>query len=202
VIIAEEEEAFPRRKEGQRECNRLIGLYATGVRCTLPASGRWPLLHQDAAQRSDAGEDILGVQATLKQDQGSEMTPTCAELIDTSAAGASSLSMTQKKGSDTLHRGQIFRWTDDHLRLTNVKRSQAAERQTQSAMRIDVHPFRSGSPSIYCKHDAPHYMCEARPNWNRSEYCAISAFQMFLFHWSAPSNTIERWPLICVSTTS
>ena len=61
MTIAEEEEVFPRRKEGQRECNRLIGLYATGVRCTLPASGRWLLLHQDAAQRSDTGEDILGV---------------------------------------------------------------------------------------------------------------------------------------------
>ena len=106
--------------------------------------------------------------ATLKQDQGSEMTPTCAELIDTSVADApsTSLSMTQKKGCENLHRGRIFRWTDDHLRLTNVKRSQAAERQTQSAKRIDVHPFRFGSPSIYCNHDAPNYMCEASPTWN------------------------------------
>ena len=108
MTITEGEGVFPPRKEVQRECNRLIGSHATGVRYTPPASGRWPLLHQDAAQRSKTGEDILGVQATLKQDQGSEMTPTCAELVDTSVANAPPLPMAQGGGVAPSIAGESF----------------------------------------------------------------------------------------------
>ena len=139
------------RRRGTRQINLVRDIGERGSSLPMDAV---PRVHRDAAQRSEAGEDTLGAQTTPKQDLGSEMTLKCVELIDTSAADASSLSMTQKKGSDTLLRSRSFRWTDGHLRLTNDKRSQATERQTQSAMRILVHPFRSGSSSIYCNHDA------------------------------------------------